>query len=44
MKISADEALAMLKKKRPSGHVNGVQKAFLDEFAIYIKNRRGDGD
>lgn len=37
MKISADEALNVLKSKRPSGHLNRVQKAFLDEFAKSVQ-------
>lgn len=30
--VSVDEALAMVKERRPSGHLNGVQEAFLREF------------
>lgn len=31
--ISLDEALAIIKEKRPSGHINDVQKAFLIDYA-----------
>lgn len=30
--VSVDEALAMVKQKRPSAHLNGIQEAFLREF------------
>ena len=32
-KISADEALKMVFEKRPSGHLNEIQKAFLVDYA-----------
>lgn len=31
-RISVDSALALLKEKRPSGHINEAQRKFLDEF------------
>jgi len=37
--VSADEALAMVKERRPSAHLNGVQEAFLREFEK-AKSRR----
>lgn len=30
--ISAEQALAIIKERRPSGHLNDIQKAFLKEF------------
>jgi len=35
--ISVDEALALVKEKRPSGHLNEVQRAFLREFEESLK-------
>lgn len=36
--ISVEQALAMLKERRPSGHINGVQRQFLQEFEKSLKN------
>lgn len=36
-KISADEALKLVFEKRPSGHLNEIQKAFLSDYAKSIK-------
>ncbi len=35
-RISADEALAILKERRPSGHINEVQREFLARFEKQI--------
>lgn len=35
--ITADEALAILKEKRPSGHINEAQRLFLQEFEKNLK-------
>jgi len=37
-KIGAEEALAMLKERRPSGHINGVQRQFIHEFENSLKD------
>jgi len=37
--ISVDEALAILKERRPSGHINEIQKEFLKGFQKALKTR-----
>jgi len=37
-KLSVDEALKRVFEKRPSGHLNDVQKAFLVEYAGRVNN------
>lgn len=36
--IGVEQALAMLRERRPSGHINGVQRQFLQEFEKSLKN------
>lgn len=38
--IDIEQALAMLKEKRPSGHINGAQREFLQEFKKSLKSAR----
>jgi hypothetical protein len=38
--IGAEEALAMLKERRPSSHINGVQRQFIYEFEKSLKNAK----
>ena len=37
LKITSEEALGSVKEKRPSGHLNDVQKAFLKKFEVSVK-------
>lgn len=38
-RVPADEALAIVKEKRPSGHLNEIQKQFLIELENYYEIR-----
>lgn len=38
--IGLEEAFALLKEKRPSGHIHGVQRKFLQEFDKSLKDAR----
>lgn len=37
--ISVDEALSLVKEKRPSMHLNEVQKVFLNDFYLVLTNQ-----
>lgn len=36
-KSSVDEALAIIRERRPSGHINEIQKQFLIDFKKRFK-------
>lgn len=41
-RLSVDEALERIFEKRPSGHLNDAQKAFLTEYELRVNKNSGD--